>query len=202
MKDRGDMNDKRYSAVVIGGSAGGVEVLSTLLKKLPDNFDLRILVVQHLHPLGGEYLAEYLDGLCRLPVKEARDKEPVVSGHVYVAPADYHLLVEKEETLALSIDEKVNWARPSIDVLFESAARVFGKKLIAVLLSGANSDGAEGMRLIKQFGGLTIAQDPETAAYPAMPFSAVERGAAEQVLVKEEIADLLVRLGAPSLKQP
>jgi two-component system, chemotaxis family, protein-glutamate methylesterase/glutaminase len=193
------MKDKRYSAVVIGASAGGIEVLATLLKMLPDNFELCILVVQHLHPAGGEYLAEYLGGLCRLPVKEAMDKEPVTPGNVYIAPANYHLLVEKEETLALSTEEKVNWARPSIDVLFESAARAFGEKLVGILLSGANSDGAEGMHIIKQFGGLTIAQDPETAAYPVMPMSAVERGAAKQISAPEEIAELLVRAGTPSL---
>ena len=151
--------EREFRASVIGGSAGAIEALSVILRSLPDEYALPILVVQHLHPTSGSYFATLLDGLCRLRVTEACDKEPVRPGHVYVAAADYHLLVERDETLALSIDEKVNWSRPSIDVLFESAARVWAERLVGVLLSGANSDGTEGMRTIKRRSQIFVISD-------------------------------------------
>lgn len=189
------MSAGKYRAVVIGGSAGGMATLSTVLEVLREDFGLPILIAQHLHPTDSGYLAVHLDGLSALVVKEARDKEPVMVGHVYLAPANYHLLVEKDETLSLSVDEKVNWARPSIDVLFESAARAWGQMLVGVILSGANNDGADGTRLIKKFGGLTIAQDPRSAEHPVMPQAAIDSDSVEMVLWPKEIADLLVQLG-------
>jgi len=189
--------EREFRAAVIGGSAGAIEALSVILRSLPDDYALPILVVQHLHPTSGSYLARLLDGLCQLRVTEACDKEPVRPGHVYVAAADYHLLVERDETLALSIDEKVNWSRPSIDVLFESAARVWAEQLVGVLLSGANSDGTEGMRTIKRCGGLTLAQDPRSAAHPVMPQAAIDAGCIELVLPPNEIATQLVQTTSP-----
>ena len=133
-----------------------------------------ILIVQHLHCTDGGRFARQLNGNVPLTVTEPCDKEEIVSAHVYVAPADYHLFVEKAETVALSTDERVNWSRPSIDVLFESAARVWGAGLIGVVLSGANRDGAAGIRMIADHGGLTIAQNPKTAERPEMPLAAIK----------------------------
>ena len=188
------MSKSQYRSVVIGGSAGGIEILEQILFALPGDFEVPMLAVQHLHPSGGGYLIEHLNGVCALSVSEARDKEPVGTGHVYLAPADYHLLVERDETLSLSVDEKVNWSRPSIDVLFESAARVWGRALVGVILSGANSDGAAGMQAIKAFGGLTIAQSPQSCKQATMPQAVLDRHAAERVLNPEEIAAFLARL--------
>ena len=168
-----------------------------ILRALPKDYSLPILVVQHLHPTDSGYLATLLDGLSPLSVTEARDKEPIVPGRVYVAAANYHLLVEKDETLSLSVDEKVHWSRPSIDVLFESAARVWAEKLVGVLLSGANSDGTEGICLVKNCGGLTMAQAPQSANHPVMPQSAIDAGCIELVLSPEEIAQHLARLESP-----
>ena len=188
------MNDRNYRAVVIGGSAGGLEALSSILEALPNGFVLPLLVAQHLHPTDSGYLAEHLNKLCALRVSEARDKESIQAGHVYLAPANYHLLVERDETLSLSVDDKVRWSRPSIDVLFDSAARTWGRQLIAVILSGANDDGTEGMGLIKRLGGLTIAQDPRSAAHPVMPQAAITANHVERILAPKEIATLLVEL--------
>jgi len=192
------MHTGTYKAVVIGGSAGGLEALSEILEVLPGSYAIPILVAQHLHPTDSGYLAVHLERLCPLTVTEALDKEPILPGHVYLAPANYHLLVEKDETLSLSVDEKVNWSRPSIDVLFESAARVWARRLVGVILSGANNDGTEGLRLIKRYGGLTMAQDPQSAGHPTMPQAAIDAGCVELVLRPDEIGERLVRLASPT----
>jgi two-component system, chemotaxis family, protein-glutamate methylesterase/glutaminase len=187
-----------WRAVVTGGSSGGMEVLETILPRLPAEFSIPILAVQHLHPTDGGYLARYLDTLVPLTVQEASDKEPICPGHVYLAPANYHLLVERDETLALAVDEKVNWSRPSIDVLFESAASVWGDRLVAVILSGSNHDGAAGARRVQEHGGLVVVQDPETALQDAMPRAAIKAADIEVVLSIDQIADFLLELGAGS----
>ena len=194
------MQTGTYKAVVIGASAGGMEALSTILAALPGDFRLPILVAQHLHPTDGGYLAEHLNRLCLLNVTEAHDKETILPGSIYFAPANYHLLVEKDETLSLSVDEKVHWSRPSIDVLFESAARVWSSRLVGVILSGANDDGTEGMRLIKRYGGLTIAQDPRSAPHPVMPKAAINAGCVELILRPEKIGAHLA--GLCSVSEP
>jgi two-component system chemotaxis response regulator CheB len=174
-----------------------MEALSELFSYLPGGFPLPIIVVQHLHPTGEGYLYDYLNDRCALTVKEAGDKESIRPGHIYFAPPDYHLLVERDETLALSIDEKVNYARPSIDVLFESAAHVWSSDLIGVILTGVNHDGARGLRLIREYGGLTIAQDPATAEYPVMPQAAIDAGGVDRILPLDEIGGFLSTLKAP-----
>ena len=184
------------SAIVIGGSAGGVEALTLILSALPGDFALPVLLVQHLHPADDGALAGHLGRECALPVIEPCDKERVERGHVYAAPANYHMLVERDGAISLSVDERVNWSRPSIDVLFESAARAWGKAVIAVILSGASADGAAGMRAIKAAGGLTMAQDPATAETPVMPQAAIDAGAANEVLQAEEIGRRLIELGS------
>jgi len=177
--------------VVIGGSAGGVAALAALLPALKPGFPLPVLVVQHLHPSDDGSLAAHLGSLARLPVIEPADKTPIEPGKIYTAPANYHILVERDGTIGLSVDERVNWSRPSIDVLFESAALAWGPGAVAVLLSGANTDGARGLRAIKDAGGLTIAQEPAEAEYPVMPQAAVNSGAADKILKAAEIGRFL-----------
>ena len=178
-------------ALVIGCSAGGMTALERLLSQLPAGLRLPVMVVQHLHPQEDGFLVQYLAARCALAVREAQDKEPVRPATIYLAPPGYHLLVERDRTLALSVDDKVNFSRPSIDVLFESAARAWGAGLVGVLLTGANQDGTQGQRIIHALGGLTIAQDPGEAEFPAMPRAAIDAGAVEQVLTLDGIASLL-----------
>ena len=182
--------------VVMGGSAGGFKAFSAILSALPLDFPLPVLVVQHLCPGDDGLFARHLASTVKLPLIEPCDKQWIKQGHVYVAPANYHMLVEQKGTIALSVDAKVNWSRPSIDVLFESAALAFGGRAIAVLLSGANADGAAGMQKIKEAGGLTIVQDPATAEYPVMPQAAIDSGAGDEVLSVEQIGWRLIELGS------
>lgn len=188
----------RCRAIVIGGSAGGIEALAAVLSQLPRDCALPVLVVQHLHPGDDGSFARHLARTAPLRVVEPCDKERIEPGCLYPAPANYHMLVEKDGTISLSVDERVNWSRPSIDVLFEAAARAWGENVIAVILSGANADGAEGMRAVKAAGGLTIAQDPASAESPLMPQAAIDAGAADEVLRPEEIGQRLAELAAGS----
>jgi two-component system chemotaxis response regulator CheB len=185
----------RYRYVVIGGSAGGIEALRVILMALPVDFALPILVAQHLHASDEGALAVHVARLTRLPVVEACDKDPIERVHLYTAPANYHMLMERDGTIGLSIDEQVNCSRPSIDVLFESAALAFGDAVVAVILSGASADGAEGISAVKKAGGLTIAQDPASAESPVMPQAAIDTGAVDEVLSTEQIGRLLATLG-------
>jgi two-component system chemotaxis response regulator CheB len=178
-------------AVVVGASTGGLSALQKILGALPGNFPGTFLIVQHRKATAEDLLSSLLRRVCLLPVLTARDKTPIYPGHIYLAPANYHLLVEREWRLSLSIDARVSFARPSIDVLFETAAEVFGKCLIAVLLTGANHDGTAGMRKVNACGGLTIAQDPATAEASIMPQSAIDAGVVDHVLLLEEIADFI-----------
>lgn len=181
-------------AVVTGGSAGGMEALRAVLGPLPPDFPLPVLVVNHLHPADAGHFAEHLALALRIPVCEARDKQPIEPPHVYVAPADYHLLVERHGALALSKDPKVHWARPSLDVLFESAARVWADELVCVVLSGANHDGAEGARIVASMGGIVIVQDPASAPHPVMPQAAIDLVGVQAVLAPDAIGEALLDL--------
>jgi two-component system, chemotaxis family, protein-glutamate methylesterase/glutaminase len=185
------MNINRYGAIVVGVSAGGMDALSRLFCLISNDFGLPIVVVQHLHASSNGYLAEFLGNKTPLYVKEVEEKFKIQPGTIYLCPSNYHLLIEADETFALSIDEKVNHTRPSIDVLFESAARVWSQRLIGIILTGANRDGAEGIRRIKACGGLTIAQDPATAESPFMPQAAIDTGCVDKVLSLEGIRDFL-----------
>ncbi|MBN2685280.1 MAG: chemotaxis protein CheB [Pontiellaceae bacterium] len=187
----------RFRAVVIGVSAGGLQALSKLLPALPESFPLPVLIVQHRSASTDGFLVNVLDELTAICVKEAEDKEALRPGYVYIAPADYHLLVERDETLCLSVDPKVNYSRPSIDVLFESAACVWGSALIGVVLTGANADGTSGLIMIKQKGGLTIAQDPATADFATMPQSAIDSDAVDHILPIGEVGTFLNNLLLP-----
>jgi two-component system, chemotaxis family, protein-glutamate methylesterase/glutaminase len=188
------MAPNRYQIVVIGGSAGAMAALTELLQVLPPDYPLPIVVVQHLHPLQDGYYLGVLNKQCALTVKEAEEKEPIKMGHIYFAPPNYHLLIEDDRTFSLSIDAKVNYARPSIDVLFESAVHVYGSKVAAIILTGANNDGAQGIKLAKARGGLAIVQDPKTASSPYMPKAALEAMQADHVLPPKEIGRLLIKI--------
>ncbi len=181
-------------AVAIGVSAGGMEALTGILPLLPDDFPVPILVVQHIGKDSDSFLAKHLDSLCRVRVKEAECLEEVVGGVVYLAPPDYHLMIEDGETIVLSVDEKVNYARPSIDVLFESAADVYGSEFVGIVLTGANNDGSQGVKTIKERGGLVIVQDPASAYMKAMPESAILATDIDYVLPLEDIGSLLLQL--------
>ncbi len=193
----GRMGDSEYSAIVMGASAGGLDAMSAVLSCLPADHRLPVLAVQHLHPSDQGGVAVQLNRRTALEVCEPCDKEEIQPGHVYFAPANYHMLVERNGTIALSVDNQVNWSRPSIDVLFESAALVWEARLIGVILSGTNNDGTAGMRMIGEHGGLLIAQDPTTAERPEMPRTAIEEAEIELILPPDEIGGLLLELGGP-----
>lgn len=183
------------AAIVIGGSAGSLAALEAILSALPADFAPPILVVEHLHASDDGAFARHLAHASVLPVIEPCDKDPIEGGRVYTAPANYHLLVEREGTISLSVSEKVNWSRPSIDVLFESASRVWRDALVAVILSGASADGAKGLGAVKAAGGRTFAQDPASAEIPFMPQAAIAAGAVDEVLPLAHIARRLLELG-------
>lgn len=180
--------------VVIGGSAGGIEALELIFRQLPGDFAAPILIVEHLHPSDDGAFARHLAHLTGLRVLEPNDKTLIEARHVYTAPANYHMLVERPGSISLSVDDRVNWSRPSIDVLFESAAHAWGPALVAVILSGANADGAKGLKAVKVAGGRTIAQEPQDAASPQMPQAAINTGAVDEILRTDCIAQRLVTL--------
>jgi two-component system chemotaxis response regulator CheB len=181
----------RIDAVVIGASAGGVEALSEILPALPGSLRPALLIVLHLPRERPSLLVEIFASRCALPVREADDKEPVEPGTVYFAPPDYHMLVEKSRQIALSTDEPVHYSRPSIDVLFESAADVYADRLLGIILTGANADGAAGLHAVHRAGGVTVVQRPDSAKVPLMVVSALQRNPADFVLSLPEIAALL-----------
>jgi two-component system chemotaxis response regulator CheB len=183
-----------YEAIVIGVSAGGMKALDTILPHLPADFALGIIVVQHLHPSAEDALVRRLDKSCELAVKQADEKESVAPGVIYIAPPDYHLMVEEDRTFSLSLDEPVKYARPSIDVLFETAADAYGSRLVGIVLTGANTDGSHGLKRIKESGGLTVVQDPSTAEIETMPRAAIAASKVDHILPLEEIGPFLVSL--------
>ena len=184
----------RVDAVVIGASAGGIEALSVLLPALPADTTAAIFIVLHLPRDRPSLLCEIFARKCALPVREAQDKEPVAPGTVYFAPANYHLLVDEGPQMALSADDPVHHSRPSIDVLFESAAHLYGSRLLGIILTGANEDGAEGLAAVHDGGGVTVVQQPESAYSPQMAISALKLRPADFVLPLDRIAALLATL--------
>ncbi|MDD5758244.1 MAG: chemotaxis protein CheB [Desulfobulbaceae bacterium] len=180
-----------YDAIVIGTSAGGFAALAKILPHLSRALPQAVIVVQHLHPEGGEYIVNFFSQHCSLPVKEAEDKEPILPGVIYIAAAGYHLLIERDKSFSLSLDDKINFARPSIDILFETAAMAYGSRLVGVILTGANADGACGLAAIKASGGLTIVQDPKTAEISFMPQAAFNQAQPDHILDLTGIARLL-----------
>jgi two-component system, chemotaxis family, protein-glutamate methylesterase/glutaminase len=186
-----------YDLIAIGASWGGLHAVGTLLDGLHADVDPAVVVVQHRGAQAQRGLLEMLlQEHVERRVTEPGDKQPIERSHVYVAAADYHLLVENGH-FALSLEERVNYARPSIDVFFQSVAQAYGQRAIGVVLTGANADGAEGLAAIKAHGGVAIVQDPATAARGAMPAAAIAATVADAVLPIEEIAGFLYGLCAP-----
>jgi two-component system chemotaxis response regulator CheB len=186
-------------AVAIGTSSGGVDALSKLLPAIPATFDGAVFVVLHLPPERPSLLVDIFRPRCALRVREAEDKETVTPGTIYFAPPDYHLLIEAGPALALSVDEPVNFSRPSIDVLFESAADVYGPRLLGVILTGSSGDGAAGLEAVQRARGVTLVQEPSTAQSPIMADAAIRRAPGHRVLSLPAIAEVFrtLRTGQP-----
>ena len=184
----------RPQLVAVGTSLGGLNALIELLKALPATLRVPVVVVQHRSPAADGGLAVLLQEHTSLLVEEAEDKQPMSSGTVYLAPPDYHLLIEECGVLALSTDAPVRSARPSIDVLFETAADAYGPALVGVLLTGASADGAEGLAAIKARGGRAIVQDPATAECRTMPAAGISATTVDYVLPLAAIGGHLVSL--------
>jgi len=178
------------NAIVIGASAGGVQALAQILPTLTAETPPVVIVV-HIPPGKNNALVDLFAARCGLLVKEAEDKEPLLAGTIYFAPSDYHLLVEADRTLALSSEETVNYSRPAIDVLFETAADAFGKELIGVILTGANHDGAQGLRAVEAAGGVALVEDPAMAEVPTMPAAALSACSSARAMSLEQIRTFL-----------
>jgi two-component system chemotaxis response regulator CheB len=187
----------RTRLLVIGGSAGSLEVIIQLVPELPLRLPFAVIIVVH-RKNGDSVLTELLAEKASVPVKEVEEKEDILAGTIYIAPADYHLLVEKNRTLSLDFSEKLHYSRPGIDATFETAAEAYGPELACILLSGANADGTEGLKLVKEMGGLTIVQDPTEAAVSYMPQQAVEQVAVDHVVNTKALIALVQQLAAVS----
>jgi len=181
------------SIVVMGASAGAMESLGRILPNLPSNFPLPVVVVVHLPPKNENLIVDLFRARCKVQVKEAEDKEQLAGGTVYFAPPNYHVLIEKEGCLSLSSDEPVHFSRPSVDVLFQSAAEAYESKAIGVILTGGSEDGAEGLRWICEAGGYGLVQDPATAEAPYMPQSALRKCPSAFAMPVDQIADQIRR---------
>lgn len=184
----------KYKAIVIGTSAGGVEALKIVLKDLELTIQLPIIIVIHIKERTDGFSKIY-QTLNKLTIKEAEDKEEIKNGVIYFAPSDYHLSIEDNYTFSLSVEEKVNYSRPSIDILFESAAEVYTDNLLGIILTGANSDGALGLEKIEKLGGKCIVQDPEEAYFDIMPLSALEYISTSEVMNLNLINRYIKKLG-------
>ena len=184
---------RQYELIVIGCSLGGMHALQLILGTLPKDFPVPIAIVQHRYKTSGDALPDYFGRHTELAVVDAVDKQWIKPGTIYLAPADYHLLVERGE-FSLSVDEKVEYSRPSIDVLFDSAADAYGPAVIGVVLTGSNADGAHGAKRIKLRGGFVVVQDPKTAEAPEMPQAAIVAVGVDRILPLERIGPFLVEL--------
>lgn len=187
------MSGIQPKVIVIGASAGGVEALNAIFAPVKKPFRAPVAVVLHVAPRGSILVSAFNSG-GGFEIKEAEDKEPFVGGKVYFAPPNYHLLLEENGTLSFSVEEPVHFARPSIDVLFQSAAEAYGENVVGVLLTGANEDGAEGLKAIHEAGGITVVQDPQSAQCGIMPGSALKLFNPTHTLSLEKIGEFLVGL--------
>ncbi|HMI91037.1 MAG TPA: chemotaxis protein CheB [Polyangiales bacterium] len=189
------------AAIAMGGSAGAFEALARILPALPAEFPLPIALVLHIPADKPSRVPAVLAAKCALRVKEAEDKEPLAPATLYVAAPGYHLLVERTRCLAFSVDEPVRFSRPSIDVLFESAADAYGPALVGVLLSGASEDGARGLACIKRAGGTAVVQSPESASSTAMPLAGLRSSAVDFTLPPERLGPWLAQLGSGAARR-
>lgn len=188
------IKDNPFKAVVLGVSAGGFHALPAVLSYLDRSLPVPVFIVQHLSPLSDTYLVEHLQDICQIEVKTAEDKEIPRPAVVYLAPPDYHLLIEADYSLALSMEDRVNYSRPSIDVLFESAAEVYFDTLIGVIMTGANTDGSKGLKEIKKCGGMAVVQAPETAEVDLMPRSAINSVEVDYIVPLDELGAFLNKM--------
>jgi len=183
-----------YEAIVIGVSAGGLHALSEIIPYLPKDYPLAVIIVQHRGSETDAFLAGYLNRICEIEVKEALTSIKIMPGCVYIAPSGYHLLIERDKTFSLSVDPPVNFSIPSIDVLFQSAGACYKEKLIGMILTGANRDGSEGLKTIKEYGGLAIVQQPQSAEVDFMPKAAINSTDVDHIIPLGEIGNFLKQL--------
>jgi two-component system, chemotaxis family, protein-glutamate methylesterase/glutaminase len=190
-----------YEAIVIGVSSGGLNAMKIMFSILPHEFSIPIVIVQHIGARSENIWVQLLNDKCKLEIKEADEKEKIEKGKIYIAPPNYHLLIEQDRTFTLTVDERVNYARPSIDVLFETAAEAYQNKLIGIVLTGSNNDGSKGLKRIKEYGGLTIVQQPDTAESSFMPASAIATVQPDYILPLEAIINLLIEIDSENKKE-
>jgi len=181
--------------LVIGGSAGSLQVILSLLAAIGEDFPMPVLIVLHRNGGFESSLEDLFSTRTRLPIREVEEKDPLHAGTIYLCPADYHVLLEKDHSFSLDYSERVHFSRPSIDVTFRSAADIFGPGLICLLLSGGNADGAEGMQYVQERGGLTVVQDPATADVPYMPQQVISRMKVDFIVPADEIPGFVHGLG-------
>jgi two-component system, chemotaxis family, protein-glutamate methylesterase/glutaminase len=186
-----------YQAIVIGASAGGLQAITYLLVSLPADYPIPVIVVQHRTRDPKDLLEEVLQHKCTITIKQADEKEMIEGGYVYITPPGYYLMIENDRTFSLSSDDDLLRSTPSITGSFESAAQVYKDKLVGIILTGANDDGSDGIRLIKEHGGLIIAQDPKEALAPYMPRAAIATGAVQFSWRLEQISKFLIQIGVP-----
>lgn len=184
----------KFEAVAIGASAGGLNAFKIILPKLKEDFPMPVFIVQHISPQSDNYITIHLNSLSKIKVKEAEEKEKVKNATAYFSPPNFHMLIEEDKSISFSIENKVNYARPSIDIMFETAAYAYTNKLIGIILTGANNDGAAGLKKIQEMGGYTLVQDPMNAEVETMPQSALKIMKPDKILKLEEIADFLNKI--------
>ncbi len=199
IRETGDL--KGIKALVIGGSAGSIEVIVKILRKLEKNLSIAIIIIVHRKSSSDASLTNLFNNRSIIEVTEADEKEVILPGRIYLAPANYHLLIETDHTFSLDASEKVEYSRPSIDVTFQSAADVYGESLAALLLSGANSDGSEGLLTIANAGGLTIVQNPESAEVGFMPKAAIFKTVVDYIVDADDLPDFINKLSAAQLSE-
>ncbi len=178
-------------ALIIGGSAGSLEIILNTLPKIRSSLSFPIIFVLHRKNSADSVLLELLAHKTSMPVKEIEDKLAIEKGTIYLAPPDYHVLIEKENFFSLDVSEKINYSRPSIDVTFDSASKVYNNNLACILLSGASADGVQGLKEVKNKGGLVVVQEPSTAEFPFMPQQAIEENLADHILHPNELISFI-----------
>lgn len=189
------MTGSKTELLVIGGSAGSLEVILKAFNRLESAIlEFAIIIVLHRKSGADNTLIELLESRTTIPVSEANEKEPILSGHIYIAPADYHLLVESDRSMSLDYSEKVNFSRPCIDITFQTAAEVYGENLVCLLLSGASADGSEGMETAKALKSHIVVQDPVTAEVSYMPQKAIERVAVDRLIPGNDVGEFILTL--------
>ncbi len=183
-----------YDLITIGCSAGGIDSLRSLLPIISSEFPVPVVVIQHRSADSPQILQDYFSQICKAQVEEPDDKEPLKAGVIYFAPTNYHLLVDAKGCFNLSVDGPVNYSRPSIDVFFESAADAYGDRVLGIILSGANADGAIGLKAIIDRGGAALVQDPKTTEHPEMPTAAAVYASQQSIVTLDEIRNFFSEL--------